>query len=256
MPVLGRVAPAAPRPTPGNGLHRGVCRLRDSVRASRSFSSRRRVLTGIAAILVLALVGADSRTVFDRIPLLDPEEFPNGWVSFSAGEDSRLTDTWHIEKTAADGYILISSGEPYGYLRTVEAYGDFEFGLEWRYPTDVNGNSGVLVYTTGDDKIWPTAMQIQLHAPSAGSILPTGGASPKTPVRARDLSRPVNQWNSCLISCRGGRLSVVINGVAAGEIKGCLPDKGRIALQSEGSEIHFRNIWLRRLGGKQARAKP
>jgi hypothetical protein len=175
-------------------------------------------------------------------------------MHFSAGEDARIGDTWRVEETAEDGIVLICLGQPYGYIRTETQYADFEFGLEWRYPTAENGNSGVLVHTSGDDKIWPTAIQVQLHTPSAGSILPTGGASPKTTVRVKELSRPVNEWNACVLTCRGGRLSVVINNTLAGEIEGCVPDSGCIALQSEGSEIHFRKIWLRKLPATAANA--
>jgi hypothetical protein len=45
-----------------------------------------------------------------------------------------------------------------------------------------------------------------------------------------------------------GKLSVVINGKKAGEVTGCMPRKGAIALQSEGAEIHFRNVWVREMG--------
>ena len=229
--------------------------LQRRLRAGRSAVQASYLSACLGVTLACAFVAADSQVPLERIPLFDPEVFPAGWVHFSAGEGSRLADTWRIERSQTDGHVLVCTGQPYGYIRTAEAYHNFEFGLEWKYPTAENGNSGVLVHTNGGDKIWPTAIQIQLHTPSAGSILPTGGASPKTPVRARDLSRGVNEWNSCVISCRDGRLSVTINGTPSGEIEGCLPYKGMIALQSEGSEIHFRNIWLRRLGDSGAKTE-
>jgi hypothetical protein len=100
--------------------------------------------------------------------------------------------------------VLRCTGSPTGYLRTRQAYKDFRVSFQWRYPENVNGNSGVLVHTTGPDKIWPRSIQVQLHAPKAGSVT------------------------------------------------GCLPNSGHLALQSQGSEVHFRNIRVDRR--KQATA--
>ena len=59
------------------------------------------------------------------------------------------------------------------------------------------------------------------------------------------LSRPVNQWNRCIISAREGNVTIVVNDQKVGTVAGCKPLEGAISLQSEGSEIHFRNIWVR-----------
>ena len=86
---------------------------------------------------------------------------------------------------------------------------------------------------------------MQLHGPTAGSIFPSGDAKTDNKLMVRDLSRPLGQWNTCVITSKGGRVSVVINGKKAGEVTGSQPSRGSIALQSEGSEVHFRRVMLK-----------
>lgn len=176
------------------------------------------------------------------------KEFPGeGWVFFSGKKDSKLQETWIYVNDAETGIPYIAcSGQPYGYIRTKKEYRNFEFGLEWRFPNDENGNSGVLLFTNGDDRIWPTALQVQLQQPFAGSAFPSGGAKSSNELRnVPMLSRPVNQWNRCVISSRDGTVTIVVNDEAVGAVADCNPQSGGISLQSEGSEIHFRNIWIR-----------
>ena len=156
---------------------------------------------------------------------------------------------------------MICSGEPKGFLYTTETCTEFELTLEWKFPKDADGNSGVLVYTQDEPRIWPTSMQVQLHQPKAGSVFPSGDAmSDQSSELERDLARPVGTWNEGKIISRGGRLSVEVNGKNAGEVSGAKPSSGSIALQSEGSVVHFRRIRLRKLPvadqGENANAVP
>ena len=48
----------------------------------------------------------------------------------------------------------------------------------------------------------------------------------------------------------------MINGIKLGEVTGCDPSKGAIALQSEGSEIHFRNLVVEELAPAPAPESP
>lgn len=167
------------------------------------------------------------------------------WAFVSREKDAKLTDTWGIVEDGEDP-ILVCTGMPYGYLRTTRQYDDFEMELEWRFPKDENGNSGILLYTSEDDKVWPNSIQVQLHQPVAGSIFPSADARSDNEIRdVRNVARPINQWNVCRISSSGGTISVDINGKKIGEVTGCRPNRGWIALQSEGAEVHFRRIRIR-----------
>ena len=179
--------------------------------------------------------------------LLDPKTFPKGWVHYTAQKDARLADTWKIDASDSKAPVLICLGKPAGYLRTDKVYENFKFRMEWKYPRNPNGNSGVLIYTSGEDKIWPRSIQVQLHGPVAGSIFPSGGAQSDNKVEVKGLSRGVNQWNTCVVTSKNGTISVEINGRKTGTLTGCNPRKGYIALQSEGSEVHFRNMQIRPL---------
>jgi len=187
--------------------------------------------------------------------LLKVGEFSKRWFFFSADKDVRFNDTWTLKYGKDNSkVILVCDGTPFGYIRTIDVYENFEFGFEWNFPTDENGNSGILIHTSAvgakkseDDKIWPKSIQVQLHRPKAGSIFKIAGAMTDNKVDVMGLSKPVSQWNSGLITCKDGTISVDINGKKVGEVTGCNPKKGTIALQSEGSVIHFRNIWVKNL---------
>ncbi|MCA9010760.1 MAG: DUF1080 domain-containing protein, partial [Planctomycetaceae bacterium] len=97
-------------------------------------------------------------------------------------------------------------------------------------------------------------MQVQLHQPKAGSVFPSGDAtSDQSSELENDLARPVDTWNEVrILSRKDGHLSVEVNGRKAGEVTGANPSTGSIALQSEGSVVHFRRIRLKRFVGDEA----
>lgn len=188
-------------------------------------------------------------------PLFDAETFPKGWSFYSAEKEARLQDTWKvIASRENEPPVLVCLGKPFGYIRTTKEYENFQFGLEWKYLKDPNGNSGVLLHTNGEDTIWPKSIQIQLHRPTAGSIFPSPGARTENTLEVKDVQLAVDQWHKCVITSRDGRISVSINGNKVGEVTGCEPRKGSIALQSEGSRIHFRNVWVREINSGEAPA--
>jgi hypothetical protein len=167
------------------------------------------------------------------------------WTFVSREKGAKLTQTWGVVAEGEDP-VLVCTGTPYGYLRTTRQYDDFEMELEWRFPKDENGNSGILLHTSEEDKVWPDSIQVQLHQPVAGSIFPSADARSDNEIRdVRNVARPITQWNVCRISSSGGTISVEINGKKIGEVTGCRPSRGWIALQSEGAEVHFRRIRIR-----------
>ncbi|MCP4788331.1 MAG: DUF1080 domain-containing protein [Fuerstiella sp.] len=167
------------------------------------------------------------------------------WLQFSSKENVALGDVWKIVEVENEKYLKCV-GEPKGFLYTKKEFSDFELTLEWKYTSDPNGNSGVLVYTQNEMRLWPVSMQIQLHQPKAGSVFPSDGAK-GTSSDVASLAHAVGQWNTCRIVSQSGRLSVQINGKNAAEVAGCDPAKGYIAIQCEGSETLFRRLQVRDL---------
>ena len=177
------------------------------------------------------------------------DDLTQHWKTFSSSPELPDAPVWKVVREGDDKeLILICSGQPKGFLYTTESWAEFELTLEWKYPKDADGNSGVLVYTQEEPRIWPTSMQVQLHQPKAGDVFPSGDAmSDDSGETGLNLARPVDTWNEGKIVSRSGRLSIEVNGKKAGEVSGAKPSSGHISLQSEGSVVHFRRLRLRKL---------
>jgi hypothetical protein len=163
---------------------------------------------------------------------------------------AKLDDTWSID----DG-VLICAGQPIGYIRTIDDFGNFVLKLEWRFNpvTKQAGNSGVLLRKVDEDKVWPKSIEAQLLSGSAGDFFNIGEVDMKTdPARTngrhtkrlRDAERPIGQWNEYEIICDGSNITLIVNGDAVNDAWDVATTPGKICLQSEGAEIHFRNIRL------------
>jgi hypothetical protein len=156
--------------------------------------------------------------------------------------------------TVKEGVIHIS-GDPFGYMRTKEQYRDYKLHLEWRWPAEAT-NSGVFIHAQEPDAIWPACIECQLMAGNAGDFVCMSGADmnertdKSTKVVAKKLpsnEKPVGQWNTLEVICRGNTIEVSVNGTLQNTGTGVTLSKGRICLQSEGKDIEFRNIFLVKL---------
>lgn len=204
--------------------------------------ARRFLLLGL-----LAFAGCVAAREPAVIPLFDGKS-PDGWKTVS--KDPTLLPIWRV----SDG-VLACPGSPFGYARTPAAYHDYTLHVEWRWP-DKPGNSGIFLHVTGEDKIWPACLEVQLKSGQAGMIIGSGGArfaeltDPKkknVPRRADDSEKPAGEWNSADIICRGDTVRLTINGVLQNEITGATLSSGFIALQAEGGAIEFRHVTLQPL---------
>lgn len=173
------------------------------------------------------------------------ESIEHNWRQFSSKENVALGDVWKIVEVENERYLKCV-GEPKGFLYTKKKFSDFVLTLEWKYTSDPNGNSGILVYTQDEMRLWPVSMQIQLHQPKAGSVFPSDGAK-GTSSDVASLAHEVGKWNTCRIESSGGGLTVTINGKIAAQVSGCDPAKGYIAIQCEGSETIFRRLRISEL---------
>lgn len=174
----------------------------------------------------------------------------NGWTSYLRDENAKMTDVWSVK----DG-VLICKGQPIGYLRTEADYKNFVLKLEWRWnpETKATGNSGVLVRMIGEDKVWPKSVEAQLQADSAGDFWGIGEFTMTTdPERTRGRNarkthhaeRPAGEWNAYEIIVDQGQVILKVNGQEVNRAWDVEEIAGKICLQSEGQEIHFRNIRL------------
>lgn len=194
----------------------------------------------------------------------------SGWSHFLVDPKVPASEVWSVK----DG-VLNCKGSPVGYLQTNNEYTSFTLVVEWRYAPGAAArlgttpNSGVLMRVNGEPKPKgvPRAYEAQLQAGNAGDVygfwgLPLeGDAARRREARGHELlgdmvgfrkmeaaERPEGEWNTYEITLDGPSLVVVLNGKKVNEAKGAAVLPGRIALQSEGGEIHFRRVELRPIG--------
>jgi hypothetical protein len=54
--------------------------------------------------------------------------------------------------------------------------------------------------------------------------------------------KPLGQWNTMVVEARGRSITVWVNGDKVNEGFDCTADRGKIALQAEGTEVEFRKV--------------
>ncbi len=148
--------------------------------------------------------------------------------------------------------VIHIKGEPFGYMRTKTEYQDYKLHLEWRWPGE-ESNSGVFLNILGPDKKWPPAIECQLMAGNAGDFVFLGGSDAAERIDKEKLviektgessELEPGEWNAYDIINRNDSIMVYVNGMLQNVCTMPVPGKGYIGLQSEGSAIEFRNIYL------------
>jgi len=210
----------------------------------------------LLSVLLAVAGGCQSASMDDnaspRVALWNGRDF-DGWQLFLGDSETDVEDVWSLR----DG-VIHCAGRPNGYMRTTESYGDYHLHLEWRWPQKPT-NSGVLLHCQLPDQVWPKCIESQLQSGNAGDfwILSHSGITrdgtryedPDNPYvhvkRRQDSSEnPPGQWNVYDIYCKGDTVRSVVNGVEQNYGTDATPSSGFIALQSEGSPIEFRDIWI------------
>ena len=160
---------------------------------------------------------------------------------------------WSVD--AAKGEI-VSDGKGV-FLATGKDYGDFEIYVDWLM-VNHNGDSGVYLRGYPQVQVWdPENPREERNGAAKGS-----GAlwndNPDNPGRwpLVKADNPVGEWNTFRIKMIGSKVWVWLNGKATvdGQVldnyfdrtQPVLP-RGPIELQTHGSEIRFRNIYVREI---------
>lgn len=172
--------------------------------------------------------------------------------------NATIDDVWSI-----DDDILVCKGEPMGFIHSKKKYTNFKLSLEWRWPPGKKpGNSGVLMRITDKSIMLPKCVEAQLQSGHAGDFWAFGGFQidgnaertthrnsdewgKMTGIRrAKAAEKTPGEWNKYEIMADGGTITLVINGQTVNRATDCDVVAGYIGLQSEGGEIHFRNLKL------------
>ena len=197
----------------------------------------------------------EDRTAKPWIALFDGKGM-DAWTHHLRGGGA-LADVWTIDQG-----VLVCKGRPAGYIRTRDDFENFLLTVEWRWSptTKKPGNSGVLFRMIGEDKVWPKSIEAQLMHGNAGDFwcidrFPMSTAADR--LRGRNTRKthgnenPVGEWNRYDITADRGHVVLRVNGEILNEARACEEVPGKICLQSEGAEIHFRNVRLVKLRGSR-----
>jgi len=194
---------------------------------------------------------------------LTADEVREGFVCIF---DGKTLNGW---RGATKGYvakdgILICQKHGGGNLYTEKEYSDFIFRFEFKL--EPNANNGVGIRTPLEGNPAYVGMEIQILDDS-GSMYKNlqpyqyhGSIYGVVPAKRGHL-KPVGQWNSEEIYCKGSRVRVTLNGVVIvdadlSQIKepmdrqphpGLRRTKGHIAFLGHGAHIEFRNLRIKEL---------
>ena len=172
-------------------------------------------------------------------------------------------DTWRKSKD-----LLICSGKPIGVMRSEKQYENFILQIEWMH-MEAGGNSGVFVWSDAkpnENSRLPGGVEVQMleldwvnqnihdgiKPPIAyvhGELFGVGGVEtvPDNPRGTRSKSienrcKVKGEWNSYTVVCVDGVVKLSVNGKFVNGISKSTVKKGYLCLESEGAEIHFRNL--------------
>jgi hypothetical protein len=183
----------------------------------------------------------------------------SGWVNVNTD-----ADTW----TVRDG-MLVCKGLPIGVMRTEKQYENFLLHIEWRH-MEAGGNSGVFAWSEGTvpaDRRLPKGLEVQMlelewpnlnldkdgkPRPIAyvhGELFGANGLKTKPDNARGDRSKSIEnrckgkgEWNVYDVVCVDGVVKLSVNGKFVNGVSQASVKKGYLCLESEGAEIHFRNI--------------
>ena len=185
----------------------------------------------------------------------------SGWVNVNTDQD-----TW----TARDG-MIVCTGHPIGVMRTEKQYENFLLHIEWCH-IEAGGYSGVFAWSEGtvpEGQQLPKGLEVQMleldwvnqHKGLNGTLPPIAyvhgelfganglTAEPDNPRGNRSKSienrcKGKGEWNVYDAVFVDGTVKLAVNGKFVNGVSKASIKKGYLCLESEGAEIHFRNIQI------------
>jgi hypothetical protein len=190
---------------------------------------------------------------------LEPDDTP-----FELEPDFRLLTTGDFQAFPADATtwssaddVLTSTGKPKGYLYSQESFSNFTWRFEYRYPRPekladddkFKGNTGFMVYITGEPKIWPVCLEVQGKHVDMANVKENGGAeAPEVdsdPAKRLAARHRVGQWNAIEIVSKDGELAVSLNGQLVTRSRPAFLSSGSIGIQAEEHPFEVRRMRVR-----------
>ena len=171
----------------------------------------------------------------------------------SKNDNADLAEHWQVR----DG-MMVNDGHGV-YPTTDKDYGDFELHLEWKM-LEADGDSGIYLRGSPQVQIWDpnnsSEGAIKNGTPKGSGALWNNNLDSPGRFPLVKADRPIGEWNSFRIKMIGDRVTVhfndqltVDNAVMHNyfDREGPMFETGPIQLQTHGSEMHFRNIFIREI---------
>lgn len=186
----------------------------------------------------------------------------SGWRALFDDPQTRLDTVWSVR----DG-IIVCQGEPLGCLATTGTYTNYRLEVDYRWaPGKTPGNSGIFGRINGRERALPRCLEVQLKHGNGGDLLGLQGMKLSgDPARLKFIAkhevagdiaavsrqvgneRPAGEWNHVVVLVQGGKVTTWFNGQRVNEAHDAEILAGPVGLQSEGGEVHFRNVRITRL---------
>jgi|GEM_PF-4618170 len=169
-----------------------------------------------------------------------------------------------------EGATLKISGKKFGYIYTKKEYENFHLSVDFKWgeakyaPREHHKRDSGILYNIPHgtpNKLWPKSLECQVQEGDCGDIWLLGGTtiqsdSQRIPhpewglvrlLKTADNEKPHGQWNRLEVISKDGVSKHYVNGQLVNQGTNASSVKGRIALQSEGAEVYYRNIKIRKL---------
>jgi hypothetical protein len=226
----------------------------------------------LAALLIVPAARAENNTPPAGFRALFNGKDLSGWYGYNPhsvakqeGEQREATlkkmreefpDHWRVE----NGEIVNPGTGP--YATTDEEFGDIELFVD--YKMSPKGDSGIYLRATPQVQIWDYreeggSWRHGADKGSGGLWNNSKGAPGKDPLVLAD--NPIGEWNTLRIIQVGARTTVYLNGKLVvdhatmenfWDRKLPLVAKGPVQLQTHGSEIRWRNVYVREIPPAEA----
>jgi hypothetical protein len=145
-------------------------------------------------------------------------------------------------------------------LCSIKEYGDFEMLVDWKISK--KGDSGIYLRGSPQVQIWDTS-RVEVGAQVGSGGLYNNLINPSKPLKVAD--NPIGDWNSFRIIMIGEKVSVWLNGELVVENvtlenywdrKIHIFPTGPIELQAHGTDLAFRDLYVREIGGQEQGLSP
>jgi hypothetical protein len=188
-----------------------------------------------------------------------------GWNTFlqNIGLNKDPNTNFRIENE-----MLYVNGKDLGYVITKKGYTNYHFKVDFKWgekrwpPREENKRDAGICYNIPmlePNSIWPQSIECQIQEGDTGdfwllnkSTIEVDGktnapANHTQIVKKKDNERPTGQWNTVEVISYNGKCVHIVNGEIVNVGENASTKSGRILLQSEFSEVYYKNVKIREL---------